>query len=69
MSGWIMTHSGKPFYPARPAPSDIDILDIAHALSMTCRYGGHARRFYSVAEHCVLVASQVPAKLRLAALL
>jgi uncharacterized protein len=29
---------------------------IAHALSMICRYNGHTSQFYSVAEHCLLVA-------------
>lgn len=34
-----------------PSVKDIDIEDIAHALSMICRFGGHTRRHYSVAEH------------------
>ena len=34
-----------------PRPEDIDIVDIAHALSLLCRYNGHCGQFYSVAEH------------------
>jgi hypothetical protein len=40
-------------------PTDIAIADIAHALSMLCRYGGHIRRHYSVAEHSLNVMSMV----------
>lgn len=54
--GWMQTYTGKAFYPLDPDPDLIDPADIAHALSLICRYGGHTRRFYSVAEHCVLMA-------------
>jgi hypothetical protein len=50
---WIQTYKGKKFYPLDPRPEDICIEDIAHALANTCRYNGHSRVFYSVAEHCV----------------
>lgn len=39
-----------------PAAETIHAEDIAHHLGMLCRYGGGVRRFYSVAEHSVLVA-------------
>lgn len=53
---WIQVYTGKRFYPLSPKPQDVDIVDIAHALSMKCRYGGHCKQFYSVAQHSVLVA-------------
>lgn len=52
---WMQTYTGKRFDPLNPDPSLIDIQDIAHALSNICRFGGHSSRFYSVAEHSVLV--------------
>lgn len=39
-----------------PDPTLIHPGDIAHHTAMTVRYGGGVRRFYSVAEHAVLVA-------------
>lgn len=57
--GWIQTFTGRRFYPADPRPEDIDIRDIAGSLARQCRYAGHCLRFYSVAEHCVLLARHV----------
>ena len=56
---WIQTYTGIRFTPAEPRLDDIDIHDIAHALSMQCRFSGHCRTFYSVAEHAVRVSRHV----------
>jgi len=53
---WIQTFSGKRFTPTNPNPEAIVIQDIAHALSMQCRFSGHVKKFYSVAQHSVLVS-------------
>lgn len=53
---WIQTFTGKKFYPLDPDPAQIDILDIAHSLAMQCRFNGHVKQFYSVAQHSVLLA-------------
>lgn len=53
---WIQTWQGKRFYPLDPRGKDLSWMDIAHALSQICRYTGHCRDFYSVAEHSVLVS-------------
>lgn len=52
---WIQTYSGKKFEPLNPSIDSIDIIDIAHSLSMICRFNGHSQRFYSVAEHSSIV--------------
>lgn len=57
---WLQTFTGKAFFPQDPQPQEITIEDIAHALSHQCRFGGHTREFYSVAQHSVLVARNVP---------
>jgi hypothetical protein len=66
---WMQLYSGKPFYPWNPDEDSINILDIAHALSMVCRYNGHCVRFYSVAEHSVLLSYAVDPEHALWALL
>lgn len=66
---WMQTYTGRRFYPLDPRPEDVDIADIAHALSMQCRYNGHVRRFMSVAEHCVLLSRLVAPEHALWALL
>jgi hypothetical protein len=57
---WMQTFTGKLVDVEHPCPDDVDVQDIAHALSMTCRFGGHCRDFYSVAEHSVLVELSAP---------
>jgi len=52
----LQTKGGNAFDPKVRKISSIDIQDIAHALSNLCRYNGHCRKFYSVAEHSVLVS-------------
>lgn len=52
----IQTYTGREFFPLKPNPADVDIRDIAHALALKSRFGGHCRVFYSVAEHCVRVS-------------
>ena len=53
MEPWIELITGGRFYYAKPV---YDIGAIAHSLSMQCRFTGHCRKFYSVAEHSVLVS-------------
>ena len=57
MENWFQTKTGKLVDVQNPTPDIVDLEDIAHALSMTCRYAGHCREFYSVAEHSVLVVT------------
>lgn len=56
---YLQTFTGKAFYPLDPRPEDICIEDIAHALTYLCRFGGHCKRFYSVAEHSWNVAESI----------
>ena len=55
---YITTVTGIHFFPLDPNPDDIDISDIAHALSLICRANGHFKYFYSVAQHCIACAEE-----------
>jgi hypothetical protein len=55
----VETFTGEFVDTRNPDPATIHLEDIAHALSQTCRYGGHCQRFYSVAEHAVLVSRRL----------
>jgi len=54
-AGVMGVYSGKRFDLFDVDESKIDIIDIAHALSLICRFGGHIRRHYSVAQHSLMV--------------
>lgn len=57
---WFQTYTGIKFYPFDPAVEDINIVDIAHHLSLICRFNGSCREFYGVGQHSVLVSKVVP---------
>lgn len=65
----VLTHTGKLFDLSQPDAELIDPRDIAHALAHICRFNGHTREFYSVAQHSCIVADLVPSEHKLAALL
>ena len=65
----ILTAAGGYFDFSDPVASEIGIGEIAHALSHICRFTGHVRRFYSVAEHSWHVSHLVPRGDELAGLL
>jgi hypothetical protein len=55
----IETAMGNIFNFLEPTAEQISIVDIAHSLANQCRFTGHTREFYSVAEHSMLVARLV----------
>ncbi len=66
---WIITFTGKKFYHLAPTVAMVDIEDIAHSLSMLCRWTGHPRYHYSVAQHSWYCSHLVPKEFALEALL
>lgn len=60
MTARLQTYTGRVVNPLDLQPDDIDIYDIAHSLACVNRFGGHARRPISVAQHSVHVSTLVP---------
>lgn len=56
---FVETYTGGRFHPFDPSPEAVRLEDIAAGLAHTCRFGGHCRRFYSVALHSLHVSSEL----------
>jgi hypothetical protein len=68
-TNYISTFLGNRFYPLEGKVDRIDIVDICQGLSFQARFNGQANRFYSVAQHSIVVARLVPKQYFRAALL
>jgi len=55
----FQTYTGRFLDPTCIKASDITLVDIAHSLSMQCRYNGQCKYFYSIAQHSLHVSSLV----------
>ena len=65
----IHTFTGRFVNPLDLQPEDVDICDIAHALANQCRFSGHVKKFYSVADHSLICSKLVDPEFALDALL
>lgn len=69
MNPEILTAGGKYFNLYQPQKSVFGAFEIAHALSNVCRFAGHTREFYSVAQHSIICSQIVPENRALEALM
>ena len=56
------TYTGKRFEPLKMTPEDVSLRDIAHALSLLCRGGGHIKYFYTVGLHSLNCAREAASR-------
>lgn len=62
---YMRTIMGREISIFAPNPQDLCVFDVAHGLAHLCRYAGHVRHFYSVAEHCFWASVIAPPHLAL----
>lgn len=56
---YTTTYNGKFYFPLEPTADHISIEDIAHCSALLCRFGGHIKWFFSLAQHACMVADRV----------
>jgi hypothetical protein len=66
---YFSTWTGIKFFPGNATIDMIDIRDIAHALSIVRRYGGHTNKGLSSGQHSLLVSKYMPQPYKLRGLL
>lgn len=52
----MLTYSGKYIDVANITADDLNLQDICRSLSLQCRWNGHLGKFYSVAQHSMILA-------------
>jgi uncharacterized protein len=55
----VETYTGGYVDISAPDPTDIRLVDVAHGLSQICRGAGQTARFFSVAEHALIVSRRL----------
>lgn len=66
---YIITYTGKKFNLLEPTLEMVDFEDIAHSQAMQCRWTGHCKYHYSIAQHAVLCSFLGPQETALKRLL
>lgn len=69
VGNWFLSSKGNQIFPLHFTADDVDIEDIAHSLSNICRFGGHCKEFYSVAQHSLIVSKLCSSQNKLIGLL
>lgn len=59
LGDFIETYNGEKFFPIDPSPDEVYLDNIAHGLSLMCRFNGQCKRFYSVAQHSLNVQKEI----------
>jgi hypothetical protein len=68
LAGCMATYTGKIVNLWDIKQDSIELEDIAHGLAFNCRWNGHTKAWYSIAEHCIRVHDRATSDLQLLAL-